>query len=346
MILSIGLGLAGAGVLGTWAYKSYFSEEDTYKGELITLKPVDSLITLQPVDSKAGQQAESKQTLSIGAGTSKSTSVVPMESSAESELMKPEMYQAANTAKPAATETAKEINKLKAEIAGLLKKQNNDADLKMARQKIEELQQKVEKLTDKNSDIEKENKKLFAVLRRLSDERLESEQKSKAWPVVYENKAPETNKPAANTTATAKPNTVNTGNTSANTAMATDDIRLSAFTVTDTKEIETSQAFLTDKFTGSFTLRSAALQNAGGEVIVVITQPDGKVLQKSSWESGTFQTAEGKKVYSCRLRFDGTGSDQKKLNFSIAAPNFIKGNYTMQIYCKGVLIGKLVKSLS
>lgn len=346
MILSIGLGLAGAGVLGTWAYKSYFSEEDTYKGELITLKPVDSLITLQPVDSKAGQQVESKQTLSIGAVTSKSTSVVPMESSVESELMKPEIYQAVNTAKPASTETAKEINRLKAEIAGLLKKQNNDADLKMARQKIEELQQKVEKLTDKNSDIEKENKKLFAVLRRLSDERIAAEQKSKAWPVVYENKAPETSKPAANTAVTAKQNAVSTSTTVGSTAMATDDIRLSAFTVTDTKEIETSQAFLTDKFTGSFTLRSAALQNAGGEVIVVITQPDGKVLQKSSWESGTFQTAEGKKVYSCRLRFDGTGSDQKKLSFFITAPNFIKGNYTMQIYSKGVLIGKLVKSLS
>lgn len=348
MILSVGLGLAGAGVLGTWAYKSYFSDDDTYKGELITLKPVnsDSLITLQPVDPKPAQ-ADSRQLLSIGAVASKSTSVIPAENTAETELMKPEMYQPATTAKPASSETAKEINRLKAEIANLLRKQNNDADLKLARQKIEELQQRVEKLTDKNSDIEKENKKLFAVLRRLSDERIEAEQKSKAWPVVYENKAQESSKPVTSGTApAAKQNAAAPVPANGNAVMATDELRLTALTVTDSKEIETAEAFLTDKFTGSFTLRSAALQNSGGEVIIVITQPDGKVLQKSSWESGTFQTSEGKKVYSCRLKFDVSGADQKKLNFSISAPNFIKGNYTLQVYSKGILIGKLVKSLS
>jgi peptidoglycan hydrolase CwlO-like protein len=52
-----------------------------------------------------------------------------------------------------------EINKLKEDIAAILKKNNSIEDLGTAREKIDELQQKVEQLRNRNLDVEKENKK-------------------------------------------------------------------------------------------------------------------------------------------------------------------------------------------
>ena len=124
------------------------------------------------------------------------------------------------------------------------------------------------------------------------------------------------------------------------------DMRITALTVTDNSEIETSQAFQTDKLVCSLTLKNNNFQNNTGDIFIVVLQPNGQTLQKSTWESGTFQSNDGKKIYSCRLHFDYSKGETKQLLFSLNAANYIKGNYTMQVYCKGVLIGKIVKLLS
>jgi hypothetical protein len=80
--------------------------------------------------------------------------------------------------------------------------------------------------------------------------------------------------------------------------------------------------------------------------VVVVLQPDGQVLQKSAWESGTFETRDGKKIYSCKLRCDALQGEAKQLNFSLSADSYQKGNYTMHIYHNGVLIGRASKILS
>ena len=117
-------------------------------------------------------------------------------------------------------------------------------------------------------------------------------------------------------------------------------------TVTDNKDIETYEAYQTDKLVGFITLKSTALQNSSGELIIVVLQPDGNVLQKSTWETGTFQSNEGKKIYSCKLRFDHKAGENNQLSFSLNAASFAKGNYTLQVYSGGVLIGKIIKKLS
>ena len=76
-------------------------------------------------------------------------------------------------------EAKEEITKLKAEIAALLSNKSSEADLKLANQKIEELEQKINRLVDKNSDVEKENERLLVVLRKFSDNRISAEQNAK-----------------------------------------------------------------------------------------------------------------------------------------------------------------------
>jgi hypothetical protein len=349
------IGFILAGGAGFWAYTNFFANNTGgYDGDVITLKPVDSLITLNPVKDSL---AASKLSL---ANKNRKQSFTKKELPAENPVaLAPQTIQA-STVKPASPETIAEIKNLKTEIEALSKNKNSEPDLKAARQKITELEQRVDKLVDKNSDVEKENKELFAMLRQLSAEKKETEQKITTWPAVFKNKT-ETKTvalPAVNTQAskqnsltvpvTAKSEPAVPSNTASGTSnsFAALDLRLSAITVTDNKEIETFEAYQVDKLVGSITVRNNNAQNNSGEIIVVVLQPDGKVLQKSTWESGTFQSPEGKKIYTCRLRFDYTKGEAKRLSFALNSASYMKGNYTMQVYCGGVLIGKIIKSLS
>ena len=79
--------------------------------------------------------------------------------------------------------------------------------------------------------------------------------------------------------------------------------------------------------------------------MVVVLQPDGKVIRNSAWESGVFETRDGKKIYSRKLLFDATGNE-KQLNFSLNPDRFLKGEYTMQIWYNGSMIGKMSRILS
>lgn len=223
-----------------------------------------------------------------------------------------------------------EFFKLRNEIASILKNKNNNTDLGVARQKINELQKKVQELVGRNDDVEQENKRLYAMLKQLSVNMKEQEPPN-ARPIVFESK--QANETSANSNASG-------------TFIAT-DMRFSALMETDNnKELETYQAVQTDKLVGSFTVKNDNSPNNQAEVVVVVLQPDGKVLQKSSWESGTFNTHEGKRIYSCKMRFDYNKGEVKRLNFSLSSDKYLKGNYIMQIYHNGIMIGKLSKSLS
>ncbi|MES2430140.1 MAG: hypothetical protein V4556_04330 [Bacteroidota bacterium] len=208
--------------------------------------------------------------------------------------------------------------KLRNDIAGLLKDNSSIEDLNLAKQKIDELQMKVAELSTKNVDIEKENKRLNDMLAQL-----------------MKNASPATQN-------TKQVNTIErTTTNNADPFFTASDLRLTA---NNENNNEVSSADDAEKFSGTFALKNNAnLNNA--EVMVVIVQPDGRVL-KNAWESGSFETTDGKKVYTRKLKFDYTKGEIKKLNFSLDADNIQKGNYTMQIYNKGKLIGKATKTVS
>ena len=214
--------------------------------------------------------------------------------------------------------------RLKAEIATILKNKSTNNGLAVAKQKIGELQSKVDNLKEKNQVIDNENKKLYDVVNDM----------------VRTEKPPAKNSLSAGVLKNDEPEKLNF----THSAFTASDIRL--FAVADDKETETNTAEKADKLTGAFTVTNfnTALTNA--EMMVVIIKPDGKVLKGSGWDSGTFNTAEGRKIYSYKFNFTYSRGEAKRLAFSLRSGNLSKGNYTMQVYQNGLMIGKIVKALS
>lgn len=210
--------------------------------------------------------------------------------------------------------------KLRNEISTLLKDSSSTADLELARFKIKELQVKLDELTNRNVNIENENRRLHALLDQLSKNNsnavMLTDTKSGGDPALKQ--------VAENSSA----------------VFSASDMKLAA---TDEKDAEVARAEETEKFIGSFTLRNSLVQGSS-EVMLVLIQPDGKVL-RNAWESGSFDADGGKKIYSRKIRFDYTKGEPHRLSFTVPLDNCQKGTYTLQLYSKGKVIGKVVRTM-
>jgi hypothetical protein len=225
-------------------------------------------------------------------------------------------------------DTVSNLEKLRSEINMLLADKSSIADLESAKEKIGELQMLVDDLKNKNIQITKENETLFSMMQKGSI----SASKKELPEYKPENKNTE-----EETVAIAK----NPG-----LVFKADNIQVSATASTDFLEKETSRADETNKLIGSFILKNNSNKNTVSEVMIVVLQPDGRVLQTSNWETGIFYTASGKQIYSKKLRFNNTGGEIKKLNFSIEAEKYLPGKYTIELYHDGSIIGRANKILS
>lgn len=215
-----------------------------------------------------------------------------------------------------------EFYRLRNEIAAILKSRSANNNFTVAKQKIGELQAKADDLKEKNQVVDTENKRLSQVLNDINKPDKNARQVSLQ---VIKNSNAENAIPVYS-------------------AFIASDIKLSAINNND--ETETNQADKTDKLTGAFTVMNFNSQLTNAEMMVVIIKPDGRVLKGSGWDAGTFNTPEGKKIYSYKFGFAYSRGDAKRLTFSLKGSGLIKGNYTMEVYNNGMMIGKTVKSLS
>jgi len=220
-----------------------------------------------------------------------------------------------------------EFHNLRNEIIAVLKERGPNGDLGAARQKIAELQKRVEALHYTNMDVEKENKRLIALLSRLAE---------------YDNKIVRQNGIDGDI-----PNRVSHSKTAGNgDIFLLNELRFSAIQIENEREQETNKADQTEKLAGSFKIKNRNIQSSNAEIIIVVMQPDGKVAQNSTWDAGTFETAEGKKIYSGKLTIDYNKGEVKQLVFSLAADKYQRGDYTLKVFHKGILIGEIKKTLS
>jgi hypothetical protein len=216
-----------------------------------------------------------------------------------------------------------DVYKLKTEISSLLKDSTSStADLELARYKIKELQLKVDELKTRNIDVEKENKRLRALLEQMA---LNNTSNTSVG-TVSSNERPQQ-----------APGNIN----STSPVFSASDLELSAANSDDT---EVANAEETEKFVGSLVVRNSLVQGMG-EVMLVLIQPDGKVL-RNAWESGSFDTDAGKKIYSRKIKFDYNKGEARRINFSVPADNIQKGTYTLQVYNNGKVIAKAAKTVS
>ena len=248
--------------------------------------------------------------------------------------------------------------KLRNDIITLLKDNSPNADLTTASYKISELQHKVEDLKLKNTSVEDENKRLSEVLANLTNnmKMIEKQESTrKANPVTNYSiagnpvtpkvkvKPVAVNTPAAKPVAAEKPKTAAPEKSSSPYLVS--GFHIATLAIKNDREIETSTADLTEKLVGSIDVNNNFGNDGNAEFVVVVTQPDGHILKKSAWETGTFDTRDGRRVYSCKMQTELSKGESKKLKFSINADSYQKGNYTMQVYHDGQLIGKAVKTL-
>lgn len=214
-----------------------------------------------------------------------------------------------------------EFNRLKNEIAEIVKKKLSSKKISAANDKILLLQQSVDQLKNENNEIRAENERL---------KKLVKEQPGKANDVAQNTPvAPTLKQPVAKSP-------------SALPVLLT-HLRFAGRSLADDKKVETNAAAKTENISGSFQINVKPF-NQTPEIYVIVIQPNGKTLYNSAMESGMFQTKNGKKVYSTVLHFDNkeTGT---RLSFSINTTHFQKGKYIMQVYHQGVMIGRVSKSL-
>jgi regulator of replication initiation timing len=211
-----------------------------------------------------------------------------------------------------------EFNRLRNEIAEILKNKTSSGDMSVASEKIGQLQRSLDELRNKNNEVAEENARLNKILKKL---------------IVEKEHGNNTNKSARKKTTS-----------TSSLPLLVSHLRFLGIGMKNDNQRVTNIASQTVKLLGSFQI-NVKPNNPSTSIYVEIIQPNGKTLLNSSWQSGTFETTSGRKVYSALLHFDNTKDNKNRLQFSIDSHNFQKGKYTMQIYHQGIIIGRLVRTL-
>lgn len=300
------LGLLSAGLIITWVYHLY--DKTHYAGQTheVFIK-----------DSTAVAEAVSDSLRKYYSKTLDELSTEKLEIDSTNDLLKGELGQ-----------KIREINKLRNEIGNILKRKNlTESDLSEAKTKIEDLEKRIDDLKSENTSLADERQKLNGILNQLNGEMNSLQQNIQK--VNAENKL-----------LTQKINDAS--------VFIASELRFAAYNVrSDQKEIETSQQKRADKFVISFIVQNNVTDFDNAEIVVVITDPTGKSLLAEVWDTGNFDTkTEGRKIYTRKIKFEYAKGEAKKLIFSLEPDKFIKGNYKLGLYHKGVRIGTANWNLS
>lgn len=207
-----------------------------------------------------------------------------------------------------------EILQLRVEIAGLLKKNYpRKEDLVLAGEKTTRLQQLVSGLQSKNN----------------TPPLISSAEKSQSESTVPVSN--QVNNPA--------------DKSESQSAFTATELRFTPVAAFDDREIETNTSGDISKLIISFAVQNNTVDFPNAEVFAVVTQPDGKVIQ-DPWESASIDTRNGRKKYTRKVRFGYQKGETKHLQFSLTPEDYERGNYTLQVYHNGFLIGQTMKTLN
>jgi chromosome segregation ATPase len=300
------LAMLSLGLMSTWAYHLYDKTQYSKRRNEIYIK--DSIAVAQGVqDSLRKMYSNTINFLDARLDSSKST---------------------AGKLKGELGNKLAEINRLRTEIASILKKNNvKKEDLDIARRKAEELQILVSQLQSRNSSIEDEKLQISAILDKVN---------------VQVKSLENTNQQLGTE------NKILTEKLAEASTFIASDVKLTPVTLKKDKELETNQANKAIKFVISFSIQNNIADYENAEVYVVIVQPDGTTLTSDVWESASsIETKnEGHKKISSRVKFEYKKGEIKRMNFSMNADEYYKGTYTLQLYHNGQRIGQNIKVLN
>lgn len=206
-----------------------------------------------------------------------------------------------------------EIAKTKEEIRSILNKQNaTKEELAKARSLIKKLNGKISDLQDEVARLQTDNDRLNQDLTASNTARVELEQK------------------------------VDVGSTlnASNIVITPMDVKRSG------REKKSERAKRVDKLMVSFDVANRIVQNGTTDLYVVVLGPDGQKVEAEPATGGMFMAREeGEKPYSAKVPVALETARTQKVSFSFAPARFVKGNYRVQIYQNGFLIGEGVQPL-
>jgi hypothetical protein len=113
------------------------------------------------------------------------------------------------------------------------------------------------------------------------------------------------------------------------------------------KEKSSTTAKRVDKFIVSFDVANRIIQSGNTDVYVVVIGPDGKTISSGSQATGSFSTREdGNKIYTAKLPVSLETAKTMNVSFSfVPVENFKTGDYKIQIFQNGFLIGQGTRTL-
>ncbi len=216
-----------------------------------------------------------------------------------------------------------EFYQLRDELLGMLNKPIDRKGIKDADKKMGELQKRMDQLKIQNNNIEKENKRLSALLNRLPAE-------MRVRPVVAD---------------TAAVVAISSDVPVSNAGEMVSGLTFFGAMERDGESLVSDSAATMEKLTGNFTFVSPKDDAATGVIYIVVTTPDGKVMRSTSWDTGAFETKEGRKIYTSSVKYEAMPGETQQLSFAVPYDSFQPGEYQIELYNNGVKIANGVKVL-
>jgi predicted nuclease with TOPRIM domain len=220
-----------------------------------------------------------------------------------------------------------EISRLRHEIESIVSKRNaTGAELKRARTLIASLNNKIANLEAEVARLNGENQELAATNTQLSQER----------------QVLQTNLQTTTTEKEELAQTVDVASTfsASNIQIHPIDEKRNG------KEKETTTAKRVNKLVISFDVENRVARSGPADMYVVVTGPDGQVINDPALGSGTLTTRnDGDRPYSFKTSIDYEQGTRKNVSVPMRRPEFKIGDYKIEVYQNGFKIAEGTRSL-
>ncbi len=280
--------------------------------------------------NKSGEAIQTQQAEVVKVTTEKSN----IQTSFDASLARLDSMQSANTAiDTKLTASNSQITKMKAEIRSILNKKNaTAAELSKARNMIAELNGKITDMETQIASLTQDNGNLKQNVATLTTEKATISHNLDSTNVIKQDLEK-------------KVDVASTLNAS-NISITPVKVRNNG------KEKVSSVAKRVDKLVVSFDVNNRIIQPGTTDVYVVVIGPDGKAITPTASANevatnDTFTTRDdGSKTFTAKLPVDLQTSQTKNVEFAFApGSHFQQGNYKIQIYQNGFLIGEKTREL-
>ena len=275
--------------------------------------------------SKSNENLKEQQT-EVAKVTSEKSNI---QSSFDASLARLDSMQSSNTElNGRLTSSNKEIAKMKSEIRSILHKKNVTAsELTKARNLIAQLNGQITDLQAQIAMLSQQNDSLKQNVVVLNNQNQTLSHNLDSTSVVSENLAKKVDVAS----------TLNASNISITPVKIKNN----------GKEKVSTVAKRVDKLLVTFDVDNRIIESGTTDLYVVVTGPDGKPVTTPNTEGNTFTTRDSSsKTFTAKLPVDLETAKAKNVQFAFSpSGHFQQGNYTIQIYQNGFLIGEKTREL-